>query len=165
MRKFLLIIVIMCFMNIANANAIYDVTSPGEKGMEAAVFDYFYDCKAVIRIGKLRLDYRGKEYYAYRLIIAQSSPAKLEVKEITLMSEFSSISVPTEDILSKRREVGIDMTTDYIVCSLNPGDINKFIDGIYNKILIVIKDNNNKEYCMYAAKDYIDGLKKVSKWS
>ncbi len=170
MKKFIILLISLffCFTEHCYAIAEFGISNldpNSDKAMEAYVYEYYSECDAVFRIGKMRITVRNEPNYIYRIVIAQIPPLHLDISEITIMSEFNSLSIPKEDIINKRRESGIEMVTDFIVCKVNPGDFNHLFDGVINKMLIIIKTTDQKEYRLYPSTKFINGAKKISKWS
>ena len=168
MKKIIILLISLFFPLLGHcyATAEFSIsTLEANKAMEAHVYEYFAECDAILSIGKLRINVQNEPNYIYRIVIAQTQPIHLDISELTIMSEFSSISIAKEDIINKKRESGIEMATDFIVCKGNPGDFNRLFDGIANKMLIIIKTTDKKEYHLYPSTEFINGTKKISKWS
>lgn len=163
----ILVLTLFCF-NICYA-ANYEVEKLNSdtviEAYEAHISDYFPECEALFRIGKMRIYSTDFPYYCYRFIIGQSSPPTLNVKEIVLMSEVDNVRIPLSPENYITRKKGIDFTQDIILYASDPGNINRLIDSTNKKMLIILKTQDGKEYQLWPTSAFIDGARKVAQWS
>lgn len=171
MKKIIIsFLLVLSYLSVCNAEAIYDTSERNIDGTiyyEAYVFDRFDEANIILNIGKAGFDGIVGEprMYFYKIQIVQSTPATFNVKELTLMSEIDSITIPENFFKDKHRQSGIDFTVDTIGYTGDPGRVNVVIDSIINKMIIKIKTFDNRIYNLHPSPDFISGLKRVAKWS
>ena len=163
-------LLVLLYFSVCNAEAIYDTSERNINGTtyyEGYVLDRFDEANIILQIGKVGFDGIVGEprMYFYKINIVQAAPATINVKELTLMSEIDSITIPEQFFKNKHRQSGTDLTVDTIGYNGDPGRVNVVIDSIVNKMIIKIKTTNNKIYTLHPSQDFIAGLKRVAKWS
>ena len=165
---FYILLLSFCFTSICNAEAFYNESEDNINGIhfyQANVIDRFYTANIGISISKIKTFMDNSPFYMYKVIIINDVPATLTVNELTILSEFDSVTIPERDFKKRNRKVGTDFVQDIVIYTDDPGKINRVVEGVLKKMIIKIKTTNNKVYTLYPSTEFISGLKRVARWS